>query len=113
MNPTEHFEDPLNQIYLMAPDGSYHGGYRLNPVNLTENKYLGGNPQYMSRFENNVVPFGLFHEKTVEGSNDSNGPIYGGLVNDDLFDKLFLSVGKIEKSNKTHSFSKTRKNSNK
>jgi len=34
-------------------------------------------------------------------------------LTDDLFDKLFLSVGKIEKSNKTHSFSKTRKNSNK
>jgi len=102
----------LNPIYEMAADGSYHGGYPLKKVDKTEeNKYLGGNTDYCSRFENNVVPFGLFHENINHEDENviDTETIYGGLVNDELFDKLLLSVGKIEKPNKTSS-SKTRKN---
>jgi hypothetical protein len=101
----------LNPIYEMTADGSYHGGYPLKKVDKREeNKYLGGTPD-VSRFENNVVPFGLFHENINDDHENvtKTETIYGGLVNDELFNKLLLSVGRIEKPNKTSS-SKTRKN---
>lgn len=100
----------MNPIYELAQDSSYHGGYQLNEPSIPENKYLGGTPDYISRFENNVVPFGLFYAKKNEETNSSQS-VYGGLVNDEMFDKLFLSVGKIEKkTNKAYSNSKTLKN---
>ena len=102
----------MKQVYEMASDNSYHGGYRMNEFHkTTENKYLGGSSIDNSRFEKNVVPFGLFHKNINDADVPTAESIYGGLVNDDLFEKLFLSVGKIEKkSNKIDSVSKTRKN---
>ena len=88
-----------NIIYEKGENDSYHGGYTIHETNETnENRYLGGNSDYKSQFEDKVIPFGLFYRKKNEGQyNENTKVIEGGLIDNEMFDKLFFSVGKIEK----------------
>lgn len=107
-----------NIVYEKTTDNeSYHGGYSIDQNMITNNSsnnmYLGGNPKNISMFEDKIVPFGLFYNenktsKTNHNDSDTNY-IDGGLIDDNMFDKLLLSVGKIEKQ-KNAGKVKTRKN---
>lgn len=98
-----------NQIYEKTADNeSYHGGYSVDQHILNENtKYLGGNPKNTMLFQDKVVPFGLFYGQISNPTKRDENYMDGGLISESMFDKLLLSVGKIEK---TGGNQKTRKN---
>lgn len=88
-----------NTVYEKTTDSeSYHGGYPVNQyINTDNSKYLGGNSKTTSILDDKVVPFGLFYHASVFPKPDETH-IDGGFIHDSMFDKLLLSVGKIEKT---------------
>jgi hypothetical protein len=106
-----NYREP-NYIYEKSTDNeSYHGGYGIDPSihYNTNNKYLGGNRKNTAIFQDMVVPFGLFYgqQSTMTKKEEEEKYIEGGLISESMFDKLLLSVGKIEKPRGKQ---KTRKN---
>lgn len=96
-----------NRVYEKTTDNeSYHGGYKVSQYIHNKNSYLGGNPKNSTLFEEKVIPFGLFYDHPQIQPKDEKC-IDGGLIQDNMFDKLLLSVGKIEKNGGKQ---KTRKN---
>jgi hypothetical protein len=86
----------------------YHGGYSLEMKNNGE--YLGGNTVKIE-MKSLVVPFGLFYKNQATELHKyaiDNCHKESKLIDDNIFDKLFFSVGKIEKQKYNHS--KTQKN---
>jgi hypothetical protein len=60
----------MNCVYVKNEDGEYHGGFPMYS-SCEENKYLGGNHEMLvSRYNNMVVPFGLYYRPS------HNDPIY-------------------------------------
>jgi hypothetical protein len=106
-----NYSEP-NYIYEKSTDNeSYHGGYGIDSYieYNTNNKYLGGNRKNTAMFQDMVVPFGLFYgqQSTMTKKEEEEKYIDGGLISESMFDKLLLSVGKIEKPRGKQ---KTRKN---
>jgi hypothetical protein len=101
-------------IYEIAPDGSYCGGYSFNAND--QDRYLGGNSNDRSQYENKIIPIGLFYKKPNKDEDNlrDNHYIDGGLINDQMFNNLLFSVGEMKNPYvKSQSSSKTRKHSKK
>jgi hypothetical protein len=88
-----------NTIYIKAGE-EYHGGYLLEQNN-SENTYLGGKKQSISRYDKLVIPFGLFyknrmndlHQYTADKLLDNKET---ECIEPDVFDRLFYAVGRVE-----------------
>jgi hypothetical protein len=98
-------------------DNFYNGGYVLDNNLQNEDKYLGGKENsIIERFNNMVVPFGLFYKNRSNDLHEhtinilSNSEKEAEIIEPDLFDRLFFAVGKIDIPKKNnHSNNKTKK----
>lgn len=104
----------MNCLYVKNEGGEYHGGFPMYS-SCAENKYLGGNHEMLvSRYNNMVVPVGLYYRPSHNDPNDDyeenqwnhqinheddNKNYYEDeimretqCINPELFDKLFDAV---------------------
>lgn len=81
-------------IYIKDDIENIRGGFSVESSNISEEMQGGGKNK---RFENKVIPFGLAMKRVKPqiGRQCKNGDV----LNNDMFEKLFTVVAKIEKSN--------------
>jgi hypothetical protein len=87
-------------VIYNTSDNTIRGGFSVNTINNTES-LLGSNNNIQgggnkTQLKNKVIPFGLAIKKEKESSNYEckNGNVIDPL----LFNKLFESIAKVEKS---------------
>jgi hypothetical protein len=100
MEPT-YFKD--------STENTYRGGFNIIPIFETtligeSTEITGGSKN--ERFKNKAIPFGLALRK--EKQHISYECKNGNVLDNDMFEKLFNSVAKVERSKKTES-NKTKK----
>ena len=118
----------MDCLYVKNEHGEYHGGFPIY-LSCAENKYLGGNHEMIvSRYNNMVVPVGLYHRSSQNDPEDYeenqwNHQINHEYDNDDeyetmnesqcihpeLFDKLLEAVRIQESKKRKHKNNKTKK----
>ena len=98
---TVYFKDPI--------ENKNRGGFNIIPIVGTglvgeSSEITGGSKN--ERFKNKAIPFGLAMKKV----NPHNGYECknGNVLDNDMFEKLFNSVARVERSTKTDS-NKTKK----
>jgi len=101
----------LPPIYEKTSDGeSYHGGYLLQQNESDEEfKYLGGKPKTSNRYDTMVVPYGLFYQIRINEPDVLEKEEESKCIENDMFDRLFYSVGTLQKQKKYSDNNKTRK----
>lgn len=105
----------MNVVYGKTNINEYHGGYPI--YSSCEKKYLGGNDEIIvSRYNNMVVPFGLYYRPSNnhleydnhQDEDEDEMTRETKCIDPELFDKLLDAV-KIEVTKKRKHNNKTKK----
>jgi hypothetical protein len=85
----------MEAIYIKDDiETNFRGGFSFESSQISEQIEGGGKP---NRFSNKAIPFGLAIKRVKPqiGKQCKNGDV----LNNDMFEKLFNTVAKIERSN--------------
>jgi len=95
----------MEPIYIKDDvETTFRGGFSIESSQISDQIDGGGKNK---RFENKVIPFGLAMKRVKPqiGRQCKNGDV----LKNDMFEKLFTAVAKIEKSNGYIKKNKTKK----